>query len=176
MKAISTPDGRTVEDLVRHHQVSVRSYLVFLGCPHSLLDDLVQDVFLSLLSARFEDRGPRSTLAFLRRVAHHLLLKTMRRERRNVPLWDPQAAEAAWVDFEGDDGGQGYLAALAKCLERLNGRTREVLRLRYERSVQRTAIAQGLGLSEAGVKSILVRARRRLKACVEERLAATQEA
>lgn len=169
MKAISTPDGRTVEDLVRRHQASVRSFLVFLGCPHSLLDDLVQDVFLSLLCARFEDRGPRATAAFLRRVAHHLFLRTIRRESRNVPLRDPQAAEAAWVEFEGDDGGQSYLAALRECLERLSGRAREVLRLRYERSVRRAAIAQQLELSESGVKSILVRARRRLKACIETR-------
>ena len=176
MKAISTPDGRTVEDLVRRHQASVRSFLVFLGCPHSLLDDLVQDVFLSLLSARFEDRGPRATAAFLRRVAHHLLLKTMRRESRNVSLPDPDAAEAAWVDFEGDDGGQGYLAALRECLERLTGRAREVLHLRYESSVRRAAIAERLELSEAGVKSILVRARKRLKACIETRLDATLEA
>jgi RNA polymerase sigma-70 factor (ECF subfamily) len=154
----------------------VRSFLVFLGCPKSLLDDLVQDVFLSLLSARFEDRGPRATAAFLRQVAHHLFLKTMRRERRNVSLPEPEAAEAAWVSFEGDDNGQGYLTALRECLGRLTGRAREVLRLRYERSVNRTAIAEQLELSEAGVKSILVRARKRLKSCIESRVDATLEA
>jgi sensor domain CHASE-containing protein len=46
-----------------------------------------------------------------------------------------------------------------------------VLRLRYGGSVPRTTIAERLGMSEAGVKSIIVRARRRLRECVERRLA-----
>lgn len=176
MKTITTLEAKTVETLVRRHQASVRSFLVYLGCRNSLLDDLVQDVFLSLLSTRFEDRGPRATAAFLRRVAYHLFLKTTSRERRNVPLLDPEAAEVAWTGFERDDGGQHYLAALRQCLQHLTGRAREVLQLRYERSVNRTAIAEQLELSEAGVKSILVRARKRLKSCIETRLESTLEA
>lgn len=154
---------------MRRHQASVRGFLAFLGCPSALLDDLTQDVFLSVLSTGFEDRGPASTAAYLRRVAYHLVLKVVRRERRQVTLADPEGAEAAWVSYEADDGGTGYRLALRECLRRLTARAREVLRLRYGESVQRTAIAESLGLSEAGVKSILVRSRRRLRDCIEAR-------
>lgn len=170
MRAVSTLDGRKVEELVRLHQGHLRGFLVFLGCPSSHLDDLVQDVFLSLFSVRFEDRGPAATRGFLRRIAHHLLLRAMRREQREVLLEDPSAAEAAWVEYEADDGGGSYLAALQECLQRITGRARQVLQLRYASARRRSAIAEELGLTEAGVKSILVRARRRLRACVEARL------
>ena len=170
VKAISPLEGRRIEELVRAHQRSVRGFLAFLGCPAALVDDLVQDVFLSVLSSGFEDRGPRPTAAYLRRVAHHLLLKALRRERRSGALPEAAAAEAAWVEYERDDGGEGYLAALRECLRRMKGRPREVLALRYESSLRRGAIAERLGMAESGVKSVLARARRSLRACVEERL------
>lgn len=156
--------------MVQRHQASVRGYLAFLGCPAHLVDDLTQDVFLSVLASPFEERAPEATAGYLRRVAHHLLLKTMDRERRRLPDLDPTVAQEAWVEFEADDDGASYLAALRLCLRRLRGRARDVLRLRYELAVPRAEIAAGLGLSEAGVKSILVRSRQRLRACIESNL------
>ena len=55
MKGISSRH-RHVEELVGRHQATVRGFLLYLGCPASQLDDLIQDVFLSLLSSDFEDR------------------------------------------------------------------------------------------------------------------------
>ncbi len=49
------------------------------------------------------------------------------------------------------------------------GRAAEVLRLRYGESQRRAAIAGRLGLTESGVKSILVRTRAKLRDCVERR-------
>ncbi len=158
-----------LEELVRRHQGSVRGFLVYLGCPADRLDDLVQDVFLSFLSAAFEDRGEAATRGFLRRIARNLFLKTMERERRHVLLADPAGAEAAFADFEGEDEGEGYLTALRDCLGQLSGRPAEVLRLRYQESVRLTRVAERLGLTESGVKSILVRTKRRLRDCIERR-------
>ena len=148
----------------------MRGYLSYLGCPRHMLDDLTQDVFLAVIAGPFEERSREATAGYLRRVAHHLLLKALSRERQRLPEVDPVAAADAWIDFEGDDGGAGYLAALRECLQRLKGRAREVLRLRYEHAISRNDIAGQLQLSEAGVKSILVRSRRKLRTCVEARL------
>ena len=113
----SEPLGREgVEALVRTHQGAVRGYLGFLGCPPDRVDDLVQDSFLSLLSSRFEHRSEPKTGAYLKKVARHLFLKLVERERRQLPLVDLQGVEQAWGEFERDDGGRGYLAALKECL------------------------------------------------------------
>lgn len=171
MKSVPAPRIRVVEDLVGRHQASVRGFLAYLGCPASQLDDLVQDVFLSVLSADFEDRGHASTAAYLRTVARNLFLKAMRREGRRPVLGDPALVEEAWVEFEGDDHGQTYLAALRECLRAVGGRAQAVLQLRYHACLRRAVIASRLELSEAGVKSILVRTRKKLRGCIERRLA-----
>lgn len=160
-----------VEALIRAHQGAVRGYLAFLGCPADRLDDLVQDAFLSVLTSSFEERSESQTGAYLRKVARHLFLKLMERERRQLPLVELQSAEQAWGDFERDDGGRGYIAALKECLGAVRGRPEEVLRLRYAQSLQLSSIADRLALTRSGVKSILVRTRRKLRDCIERRLA-----
>ena len=158
---------------MREHAPAVRSFLAFLGCPTNQLDDLLQEVFVSVLASPFEDRGAASTRSYLRTVAKHLFLKSVRRERRNVPLEDTSAAESLWIEeFERDDDGAGYLQALRDCLSRLTGRARQALQLRYEKGLGQRAIGAELALSESGVKSILVRTRSRLRECVQERLQA----
>jgi RNA polymerase sigma-70 factor (ECF subfamily) len=150
----------------------VRGFLVYLGAPRDMLDDLVQDTFLSLLSAQFEDRDAQKTAAYLRTVAKHLFLKAIQRARREAPMQDLIGAEAAWVQFEADDQGEGYLAALRQCLSGLGDDARHALQLRYTDSLGREAIATRMGLSESGVKSILMRARLRLRTCLARRLGA----
>ncbi len=159
-----------VEELVHRHQGAVRGFLSYMGCAVDRVDDLVQDVFLSFLSARFEDRGEAATRAFLRRIARNLFLKMREREQRHPIVLDPDAAERAWVEFERDDGGIGYRDALRRCLGEVSERASEVLRLRYEERVRLTQIAGTLGMTESGVKSVLVRTKRKLKACIERRL------
>jgi RNA polymerase sigma-70 factor (ECF subfamily) len=171
LKPPSTLPQHVIEDVVQRHQSSVRAFLVYLGAPAGLLDDLVQDVFLSVLSSRFEDRGAASTAAYLRLVARHLFLKAMEKERRRMPMKDLVAAEEAWVEYVRDDEGETYRSALRACLDRINGQAQEVLRLRYEASLAQAEIGLRLGLAESGVHSILVRTKKRLRACIERRLA-----
>jgi len=171
VKAPSALSEQALEDFVREHQAAVRAFLAYLGAPASLLDDLVQDVFLSVLAARFEDRGPASTAAWLRVVARHLFLKAMEKERRRLPMKDLVAAEEVWVEYARADEGESWRAALRACLERLDRQAQEVLRLRYEASLAQAEIGARLGLGESGVHSILVRTKKRLRACIERRLA-----
>ena len=119
MESLSAHRAELVEALVRRHQAAVRGYLVVLGCPTRLLDDLVQDVFLSLLRSGFEERGAAETAGYLRKVARHLFLKSVQRERLQPVALDVELADAAWDAFEGQDGGEGYLDALRHCLRRL---------------------------------------------------------
>ncbi|MEM9381791.1 MAG: sigma-70 family RNA polymerase sigma factor [Planctomycetota bacterium] len=165
-------DGDAVEALVVAHQGAVRGFLGYLGCPRSHVDDLVQETFLTFLSARFEERDARATARYLRSIARHLFLKSLRRLDRDPPAIDLDAAESVWAEFQDDGGGAPYLDALRRCLSGVTGRARDALELRYAGDLGRAAIARRLELSESGVHSILVRARRRLRECVERRLGA----
>ena len=165
-------DGEAVEALVVTHQGAVRGFLRYLGCPRAHVDALVQETFLTFLSARFEERDDRATARYLRSIARHLFLKSLRRLDRDPPSVDLDAAETVWSEFQEDAGGAPYLDALRRCLTGVTGRTKDALELRYAGNLGRAAIAQRLQLSESGVHSILVRARRRLRECVERRLGA----
>ena len=149
----------------------MRGFLRYMGCPADALDDLVQDVFLSVLSSRFEERNESATAAFLRRVARNLLLKSLRRQRTQPSATDVALAEEAWVEFEQEDGGKGYVDALRHCYAFLGERASSVLQLRYDEKLGGAAIAERLGMKEAGVKSILVRAKKKLRDCIQRRLA-----
>ena len=147
----------------------MRVYLSFLGARAEELDDLVQETFLSFLGSTFEERDPAATRAYLRTIARNRLLKEYRRRGNRPPMEDLEHAEVVWREYEADDGGQRFRELLERCLGELRDDARRVLRLRYGEGIARTTIAAELGLSESGVKSILVRALRRLRACVERR-------
>ena len=172
VKVVSSDRIRRVEALVQTHEARLRAYLSYLGCPARQLDDLVQDTFLSVLSADFEERTDASTAAFLRTVARNLLYKALRRERREPPMADPALVESVWVEYESDDRGAGYLDALRECFSALGERASDVLRLRYHNRLGGAAIAGRIGMTEAGVKSILVRSKKKLRGCIERRLRA----
>ncbi len=162
--------ARPLEELIRHHQGAVRGFLFFLGCPAHQVDDLCQEVFLVVLSRDFEDRHPTQTAAFLRRVARNLFLKAMRNLEREPNSLEIQGLENAWVTYQGDDQGGRYLDALGECLRTLRPRATDVLQLRYRDKETPAAIGRRVGLSESGVKSILVRTKKSLRSCIERRL------
>lgn len=170
MKAASAVSSSRVEALVHAHQGALRGYLDFLGCPAQLLDDLVQETFLAFLSSRFEDRGERQTSSYLRAIARHLFLKGLRRRHIEPLAMDLSAAEEVWAETQECDGGEAYMEALRRCWEGLDGKVRRALELRYTSNLARVDIARSLGIGESGVHSILVRAKRRLRACIERRM------
>lgn len=162
-------DETRITQLVVRHQRGVAAWLASLGCVAANIDDLVQETFLTLLGVPFVERSPEATFAFLRRIARNLFLKSLRRGRREIP--DLEAIEAAWAAFEGCDGGDHYLAALRQCLLGLNDKSRAALTMRYQDGLAAGEIAARLGLSLGGAKSILLRAKERLGACIRKKVA-----
>lgn len=162
VQSISQDD---VVRLVRAHQAEVWRYVRFLGASAELADDLVQETFLQLLRTPFAERTPAATASWLRTVARNLYVKAFRRPP--FALAELDTIEAAWSGFAGDDSGDGALARLRECVERLSGRAREVVRWHYEERRSRTDIGALLGIGEHGVKSLLRRTRAALRACIE---------
>lgn len=164
LRSISATD---VTALVRAHQAEVWRYLRYLGASAELADDLTQETFVQLLRAPFVARSPAATVAWLRTVARNFYIKSFRRPP--FATADLDAIEAAWTEFAGDDGGAAATDLLRQCVERLDGRARDVVRWHYEERLGREAIGDRLGLGTDGVKSLLRRTRAALRACIERR-------
>lgn len=151
--------------LVQRHQAEVWRYVRFLGATAELADDLVQEALLQLLRTPFEERSQAATAAWLRTVARNHYVKSFRTPPFQLAELD--TIEAAWTGFAREDGGEHSLDRLRACMNRLDGRAREVLRLHYDERCSRRDIAERLGLGDDGVKSLLRRTRAVLRACIE---------
>ncbi len=140
-------------------------YLRFLGCAADLADDFAQD---TLVAALREFAAGEPPLPWLCTTARNRLRMHLRRAGREVA--DLDVLHAQWVEVAPPDGGDAQARALQRCLDELPARSRRALELRYGDGVERAAIAQELGLGAEGVKSLLVRLRAALAACMQKRV------
>ena len=164
--AVQSISQDAVVQLVQLHQAEVWRYLRFLGASAELADDLTQDTFLQLLRSPFTQRSPQQTAAWLRTVARSQFVRSFRKPP--FELAELETLEAAWCGFAGEDAGSESLSRLRSCLERLDGRARDVVRLHYEERRSRTEIGVRLGLGADGVKSLLRRTRALLRTCMQK--------
>ena len=165
---------KDLSDMIHTHQAGVWRYLRVLGCDPSLADDLTQETFLRMMKGPAAIRDGAATAAYLRRVAKNLLIDSRRASRRaqehSSVLRDVERAEAAWSSLASDGSGEDVLAALRLCFTELDPRSQDALRERYEKKLGRSDLAASLELSPEGAKTVLRRAKARLKTCIERRL------
>lgn len=165
---------QVTEAVVRRHQAGVWRYLRFLGCDPAAADDLTQETFVTALCRPPVDRGEAAFAGWLRTTALHLFRNLRRRPRVFVPL-DADAIEAVWHECARDDAGAGYLRALRHCLTHLSPDQRRAIDIRYRDRGDRGDVATALGLRAEGAKTLLRRARRQLRACIEGTLQRSEE-
>jgi RNA polymerase sigma-70 factor (ECF subfamily) len=160
----------SLADLVKDHQADVWRYLRFLGCDASGADDLTQETFLVVLQSSFCYRGHAEAAAYLRKVARSRYLMSQRRRRARPCAGQLEAADEVWVATLHTATGDEFLDQLDECLQRLDGRQRQVIELFYRENRSREEIATILKISPDGVKSLLRRTRALLRQCVERRI------
>lgn len=156
--------------LIEAHQNGVWRYLRALGCEPSLADDLTQDTFLAILQRPFEDFDDRATAAYLRRVAHNLLISHYRRAGKVTSVENIEEFDTTWEKWAGNDNGEALLDALAECVEKLTDRARLALDMRFRDRGSRAEIAAALEISEHGAKNLMQRAKKQLRECVEKKV------
>jgi RNA polymerase sigma-70 factor (ECF subfamily) len=145
----------------------VRRYLRFLGCERTAVDDLAQETMLAAVGT-FAQRLPPT--AWLLTTARNCLLMHLRRSGRRREVADLDRLHERWIEQARDDGADAQREALDDCLQRLGGRARQVVELRYRDGLPRGDIAARLGLGVEGVKSLLARTRAVLGDCIRRRL------
>ncbi|ONK13018.1 RNA polymerase sigma-E factor [Streptomyces sp. MP131-18] len=146
--------GTTIDFLTETYRAHYRS---LLGLAALLLDDtascedVVQEAFIRVHSARGRVRDPEKTLAYLRQTVVNLSRSTLRRRILGLkllakPLPDVASAEeGAYEQLERAD--------LIKAMRGLQRRQREVLVLRYFADMSEAEVAKTLGISAGSVKA-----------------------
>ncbi|WP_438312632.1 SigE family RNA polymerase sigma factor [Streptomyces sp. HUAS TT3] len=146
--------GTTVDHLTETYRAHYRS---LLGLAALLLDDtascedVVQEAFIRVHSARSRVRDRDKTLAYLRQTVVNLSRSALRRRILGLKLLSKpmpdmaSAEEGAYDQLERDD--------LIKAMRGLQRRQREVLVLRYFADMTEAQVAETLGVSLGSVKA-----------------------
>ncbi|MFJ5138129.1 SigE family RNA polymerase sigma factor [Streptomyces sp. NPDC088707] len=146
--------GTTVDHLTETYRAHYRS---LLGLAALLLDDtascedVVQEAFIRVHSARKRVREPEKTLAYLRQTVVNLSRSALRRRILGLKLLSKpmpdmaSAEEGAYDQLERED--------LIKAMRGLQRRQREVLALRYFSDMTEVQVAEALGISLGSVKA-----------------------
>lgn len=156
---VSEDDHDAFAELVRLHQSAVRRFLRRLTGDESRAEDLAQETFLKAYRhlGSFQARG--RFLSWLFRVAYQLFVSSQRRSRGaiEVPLPDDLPVEdAATLRFYG-------ARTFDQLMTTLRADERAAVILHYRHELTHPEIAETLDLPLGTVKSLIRRARLKLR-------------
>lgn len=131
-------------------------------------DDVVQEVWLTVVRKLPSYDSSRSFRAWVFGIARMQVLKwrQSKARRREFAVPDETIAQMSQAVEDGPVGPSACEDAIRRCLERMGGRPREMLRLKYAVGLKSAEIARRLGMTSGAVDMGLTRARRALRAAV----------
>lgn len=163
-----TPD-RSPQAFVDQHLSAVWRYLRMQGAGAVEADDLTQEAFVAGLQKGAMNFDPPAARAFLRRAARFAFLHHLRDQNRDRAIAD--AVDELWDRDCGNDDGDALVDDLQQCVDKLDGRARRAVRLTYgiggELARPRDEVAALIDIQPNGLKTLLQRTRKALRACIE---------
>jgi RNA polymerase sigma-70 factor (ECF subfamily) len=159
-RVVALDDHVAFTVLVRRHQSAVRRFLRRLtGADWSLADDLAQETFLKAYRHISTFRGRGRFLSWLFRIAYQEFVTVRRRQPTRLP-------EAVDEDLSAGEGVESrYAGALTvdRLVDRLRPDERAALLLHYRHDLTHEEVAATLDLPLGTVKSLIRRARFKLR-------------
>ena len=158
----SSGASEQTEALYREHGAAVAALCRSLLRDRGEAEDATQQVFLSAHRALLKGTVPREPLAWLLTVARNECYARFR-ERAVTPVPAGEAADGTTVDASVHVLRAGELATMWDEVERMPRAQRDAFLLREIRGLSYGQLATELSLSAASVRSLLLRARSRLR-------------
>jgi RNA polymerase sigma-70 factor, ECF subfamily len=136
--------------------------------PGADAEEAVQEALLRAWRLRYACRAPGTPLPWVLEITRNETLRLLDRRARRFAreVFDPTS-----LDWEGEDreiAGMATRMTVEQALRGLAEHERRVLRLRYSEDLTQAEVARRLGMPEGTVKVRLHRARRRLRALLDE--------
>ena len=157
------------------NEPQIRGFLrAILRDPHAI-DDVFQAVALVLWQKFDSYDSSRPFGAWARGIAAKEVL-SMRREMARCPTpFSPEVVTAILDEFDRAVENRGLasekMEAMERCVEALPSSLREMLMLRYGRSMNIQRVAAVFGRTDAATQRALSRVRKQLAECIKQRLA-----
>jgi len=146
----------------------LRAYLTRVSGNHALADDLVQESYLRFLCATCPEGGEVNYRRYLYRIATNLLRDQWRRPRATCIEDVPEQLLAARDGLSRIDSQ----ALLDPAMAQMRPRDRQILWLAHAEGYSHREISEITGLSAAGIRLLLFRARRKIARLLRQQIAA----
>jgi RNA polymerase sigma-70 factor (ECF subfamily) len=171
-------DTKSMRELARlwvQSQSAISAYLTANVIDVHHAEDLVQEVAQVVAESFGEYDRRRSFTSWALGIARNRLLKYYRsRARDRLVLSEAALGKLADALERVEHEAEDRRIALRACLERIEGRRRTVLELRYGENAKVMAIAQQLQMSPDAVSVMLHRIRTILYECIQRQLAKSE--
>jgi RNA polymerase sigma-70 factor (ECF subfamily) len=155
------------------HESDVKAFIGSLLLDGHMRDDAFQEVALTLWREMDAYDWQRPFGAWARGIAARKILQLRDQMARFPVAFSPETIQGILDAFERtEETTSGKMNALRECLQELPRESRDLLVLRYERSLDCAEIARKTSRTLASVYQALSRIRARLEECVRARLAA----
>ena len=153
-------------------QSALVAYAHALLADYAEAEDVVQNAFLVVARKHEDFAEGTSMLAWCRGIVRLEILSHLRKCRREPTLEDRLLQDAMDGAFETHQATEAGPQAdhLRDCLARLTGRSRDLIRLRYEENAKYEQIAEALKIGLEAVRKGLLRTKHQLRECVTIRM------
>lgn len=160
--------------LVALYQARLRAFVARYVTRPDEVFDIVQDGFIDAMEHLDRFDAAKEFGPWLRAICRNRMLNHFRshRVRQNAAAALVDAAlQETWGAMEDDlEDGADRVAALRRCVDKLEKSQRELIELRYRREVPVADLARRLGRSAAALSMSLFRLRAVLEKCMEQGL------
>jgi RNA polymerase sigma-70 factor (ECF subfamily) len=154
-------------------QPAVAAYLASLVYDHHDAEDLLQRTAMSAIRKFADFDEERSFTSWAVGIAHIEVLRYRREKSRDTRVFFSDEALEALAQAHKEcetEPDTDVRNALGRCMQRLRGRSKQVVELFYRDGKKLDAIAEHLAVARGTVGSILHRSRKALRECVNHEL------
>ena len=172
MSADQNVGGKLFAGLVEEHQASLRVFVRSLGVEPDWVDDLAQDAFVVAYREMDSYDSERDFGKWLRGIARNLVRNELRKQRRHRRILHEGLSQHL-LEFSEQEESQfdvGQVSALRDCVEQLPNRSRELVHSRYYEGWNASILADKFEMKAATVRQTLLRIRRQLQECINQRV------
>ncbi|MFO1004947.1 MAG: sigma-70 family RNA polymerase sigma factor [Planctomycetaceae bacterium] len=151
-------------------QPAVSAFVLSIVRDFAIRDDVLQETAVAVLES-FDRYDPgRPFVSWAIGVAQNQIRLYWRREKRNQLIFDDDVVEQMAESFQASPAAEiDSLAFLHDCLNRLDGKARQLIELRYTRNLKPAAISELIGMSANSVAKALQRLRDQLRDCIDRK-------
>lgn len=133
-------------------------------------DDVLQEIAVAVIESFESYDSARPFNAWAIGIARNQVGLYLRKQRRDRLVFDEKTVDCLAVTFGNVTSEESHqLDRLKDCLKSIQGRARELCRLRYQEDLKPAAIAARVGSTANSVAKALQRAREQLRACIERK-------